>query len=315
MRVRILGSRNRPGVQDAIERLLPEISACVTSVAVDWIEDGTSPEGFSSASNDLVMVFGGDGSILRAIQQMGVQQLPIMAVNLGRLGFLANVSLDEAVELLERLRRQTARLGKNWPEKLLEKENRGKSRRQKPQVTISEHLLLDCQVTHRTAGRRVETHSALVVNEVAIQNASFRIMEVRLFADDEFVTTYSCDGLILSTPVGSTAHSLSAGGPILRQDLDDVVISPIAPHTLTYRPVVDSARRVYRLEATCKDDAPGVVVVDGSVLCQLRAGDSVQVTASDTRFRMLNPPGYSYYTNLQRKLGWSGHAYFNGEER
>ena len=117
-------------------------------------------------------------------------------------------------------------------------------------------------------------HERLGLNEVAVlAGPPFAILDIDLYVDAELVTTYSCDGLIVSTPVGSTAHSLSAGGPILRQDLQAFVISPISPHTLTNRPVVDSADRVYEMVVP-EPHAGTSVVVDGRVLCQARAGRS-----------------------------------------
>ena len=305
MRVLILGYKYRPDVEAAVDQLRPLIASCAEIVA----EDLTGEMDLSSATAqaDIALVFGGDGSILRAIQQMGVRQLPIVAVNLGRLGFLANLSVEQLPELLPVLREHLILQGENWIENTLESKLLGIQRSRKSHFTISEHLMLNCTVTRPKAVVAGETFFTHIINEVAIQSNSHRIIEVDLFADGEFVTTYSCDGLILSTPVGSTAHSLSAGGPILRQDLDALVIVPIAPHTLTYRPVVDSARRAYQLTVH-GDDC--VVVTDGTVLCELTPTDTVSVKASDIRFRMLNPPGYSYYTNLQGKLGWSGHAKF-----
>jgi NAD+ kinase len=111
--------------------------------------------------------------------------------------------------------------------------------------------------------------------------------------------------VIVATPVGSTAHSLSAGGPILRKDLQAFVISPISPHTLTNRPVVDAADRVYELEVAGSNSATALVV-DGRTLCELRPGDRVRVERSRSRFQMIEVPGHSYYRTLREKLGWGG---------
>ena len=144
------------------------------------------------------------------------------------------------------------------------------------------------------------------LNETAILSAaSLRMLGVRLSIDGEPVTTYSCDGLIVSTPVGSTAHSLSAGGPILRQDLQAFVITPIAPHTLTNRPLVDGADCVYTL--TVPEVPEGVMlVIDGQVKLPLVEGDVVEVRRAPVTFKLARSPGHSYYDTLHRKLGWGG---------
>lgn len=226
---------------------------------------------------DLAIVLGGDGSILRAAFQMGYKQVPAIGVNLGKLGFLADLSPREFVDAFPSICREPPR--------------------------VVEHLMLDCRLER---GRTGESTSQLGLNEVALLGGEpFAMLEVHLYVDSESVTTYSCDGLIVSTPVGSTAHSLSAGGPILRKDLQAFVISPISPHALTHRPVVDSADRVYELVAPRPH--PGTaVVIDGRVFASLEAGDRVRVQRARPRFKLIEVPGHSYYRTLRHKLGWSG---------
>ena len=144
------------------------------------------------------------------------------------------------------------------------------------------------------------------LNETALHSGPpFSLLEVDLYVDSELVTTYSCDGLIVSTPVGSTAHSLSAGGPILRKDLEALLVMPISPHTLTNRPVVDSADLVYEMVVDHPNPETSVVV-DGQVLCRLQPGDRVRVKRAACRFKLVAAPGHSYYQTLREKLGWSG---------
>ena len=131
------------------------------------------------------------------------------------------------------------------------------------------------------------------------------MLDVDLYVDSELVTTYSGDGLILSTPVGSTAHNLSAGGPILRQDLQAIVISPISPHTLTNRPVVDDADRQYEMVVPRPHEGT-TLVVDGIVMAKLEPNDRVSVTRSEACFQLLSVPGRTYYRTLREKLGWGG---------
>jgi len=275
-RVILLGSERRPEVLHEAERLKPLVEDCAEVVGTDF----SFSQDLSSLQADLAIVLGGDGSILRAAHQMGRQQLPTIAVNLGKVGFLADISPDELPHVLREF--CAGRL------------------------SVVEHLMFECCVLREGAEPREE----LGLNEVAVQaGPPFAIVDIDLYVDSELVTTYSCDGLIVCTPVGSTAHSLSAGGPILRKDLQAFVISPISPHTLTNRPVVDSADRVYEMVvAGPRDDTS--VVVDGRVLSTLAPGDRVRVKRAAARFKLVAAPGHSYYRTLREKLGWSGRLKF-----
>jgi len=270
MRVILLGNAERLGVLAAVERFRPEIVKYCTIVA----EDFHGRQELDSIEADLAIVFGGDGSILRAAAQMRNRQRPVIPVNLGTLGFMAAFTPEM---LLPTLRESNVLL-----------------------LPREEYLMLTCQLWRD--GRMINEN--MVLNEVAVQSGPpYRILEVGLSVDDERITTYRCDGLILSTPVGSTARNLSAGGPILRSDLDAVVISPISAHTLSHRPVVDSADRVYRLLIR---SANAPVMLDGQVTATTESGDQILVKRAPVRFKMIKLPGFSYYRTLREKLGWGG---------
>ncbi len=180
---------------------------------------------------------------------MAYRQLPVLGVNLGRLGFLADLTPAKLIEVLPDI--AAGRF-----------------------CTI-EHLMFECTVSRD--GRVL--HRRLGLNETTVIGGSpFTLLAVDLYVDAELVTTYSCDGLIISTPIGSTAHNLSAGGPILRKDLQAFVISPISPNTLTNRPVVDSADRVFELIVP-EPLAGTSVVVDGQVLCGVASQDRIRIAA------------------------------------
>ena len=281
LRAILLGFGERPDILAEAERQRAAlVEPLVEVVSVDF----TGTVDMSAVEADIAIVFGGDGSILRAAHQMGHRQLPVIAVNLGKLGFLADLDPGELVPVLREF--QAGRL---------------------PCV---EHLMFECRVIRDG----VVCHEQLGLNEVAVQTGPpFRIMGIDLYVDSELVTTYSCDGLIVSTPVGSTAHSLSAGGPILRKDLQAFVISPISPHTLTNRPVVDSADRVYEL-VVADPNAATSVVVDGHILCTLEPGDRVRVEKAAARFTLVAAPSHGYYRTLREKLGWGGRLKFDGDE-
>jgi NAD+ kinase len=272
LRAVLLSSGQRAQFLSEVARVRPLIGEHAEIVA----EDFSGQNDISGIDADLAIVFGGDGSILRAAHQMGQRQMPVIAVNLGKLGFLADVSPDELPRILCDL-------------------SAGK-------LQIIEHLMLDCCVIRGGEAK----FRQMGLNEVAVRTGPpFLLMNIHLYVDSELVTTYSGDGLIVSTPVGSTAYSLSAGGPILRKDLDAVVITPLNPHTLTNRPVVDSADRVYEMEVV-EPHVETSAVVDGRVMCRLQAEDRVRVTRAPVRFKLVVPPGHGYYRTLREKLHWGG---------
>ncbi|MFZ1935471.1 MAG: NAD(+)/NADH kinase [Thermoguttaceae bacterium] len=277
LRAFLLGAGGRPDVLAEAERLRPAIERHARIVCTDF--SGT--EDLSKIEADLAIVLGGDGSILRAARQMGHRQIPVVAINLGKLGFLANLAPDDLPHVL-----------KDFCTNGLH--------------TI-EHLMLECSLLR---GGAVVARQ-LGLNEVAIHAGTpFAIINVDLYVDSELVTTYSCDGLIVSTPVGSTAHCLSAGGPILRKDLQAFIVLPLNPHTLTMRPVVDSADRVYEFEVQRPNEGTSLVV-DGRVLGRLQPGDRVRVERSAARFKLVSDPSHTYYRALREKLGWGGRLKLN----
>jgi NAD+ kinase len=271
-RVMVLGMGERPYVAAEAARLRPAIEALADVIVWDLCFTAD----LSQVDADLAFVFGGDGSILRAAIQMGYRQAPVLGVNLGKLGFLADLSPSEMLASL--------------PEIVA-----GKYR-------VVEHLMFRCRVERR--GQVVLDRLGL--NEAAVlAGPPFAMLEVHLYVDSELATTYSCDGLIVSTPIGSTAHNLSAGGPILRKDVQAFVISPISPHTLTNRPVVDTAERIYELVVP-KPHAGTSLVVDGRVWGILEPDDRVRIERAAPSFKLVEMPGRGYYRTLREKLGWGG---------
>ena len=271
-RVFLLGAGDRVKVREFLDRLLPEIERHMEVVITD-LEFAADLSGLAA---DLAIVLGGDGSILRAARQMVGNQVPVLAVNLGKLGFLADLSPEQLVGVLPEVCRG--------------------------EFQLVNHLMFRCSVWRD--GKLLCEDVGL--NETAILGGPpFSILNVELYVDTALATSYNCDGLIVSTPVGSTAHSLSAGGPILRKNLQAFVISPISPHTLTVRPVVDTADRIYEMVA-CQPNEATSVVVDGRVLCRLTESDRVRVERAAATFQMIQVRGHTYYNTLREKLGWGG---------
>ena len=271
-RVLLLGAAARGDVLKAAQRLRAAIERHVDVVLADF----EGRQELSLVQADLAIVMGGDGSILRAASQMGHVQLPVLGVNLGKLGFLAGIPPDDLLDVLPDVCAGRCR--------------------------VVEHLMFYCEVKR---GDQLVAQR-LGLNETAIlAGPPYSILEVDLYVDSELVTTYSCDGLIVSTPVGSTAHSLSAGGPILQKNLQAFVICPLSPHTLTVRPLVDTADHRFEMVVE-RPHAKTAVVVDGRQLHTLSSADRVCVRRAEPRFKMVEVPGHSYYRTLREKLGWGG---------
>jgi NAD+ kinase len=269
MRFLILGNGAKPHVADWAERLeraVPDVGGHVV------LTDLTRQRDLSGVDADLALVLGGDGAILRAARQMGYRQVPVLGVNLGRLGFLADVSPEEAIDCLPRVIRRDFHL--------------------------TDHAMFVCGLSDGGTPRDV-----LGLNEVVVRvGPPFKMLDVELAIDDEVVARFLGDGLIISTPIGSTAHSLSAGGPVLGQELPAFVITPICGHTLTSRPLVDSAGKTYTIGVGQSDGA--WVVIDGQDVGQLRPGDRITIRRAPVSFRLVKVPGKTYYQTLREKLRW-----------
>ncbi len=277
LRALLLGAGQRPDVLAEAQRLRPMIEQYAQIVHTDF----TGTNDLAGIDADLAIVLGGDGSILRAARQMGHRQVPVVAINLGKLGFLANLLPTDLPDVL----------GDFAAGKLV----------------VLEHLMFECTV-HRGGHKPIRQ---LGLNETVVQAGTpFSLIDVDLYVDADLVTTYSCDGLIISTPVGSTAHCLSAGGPILRKTMQAFVILPLSPHTLSMRPVVDSADCVYEMVVERPNEGTSVIV-DGRVLCPLQPGDRVRVERAAPQFKLVANPGHTYYRTLREKLGWGGRLKFN----
>ena len=269
----ILGSADqRPQLAIEAGKLQPLLEKYVDVIGVDL--DYRSQSSVGEA--DFGVVLGGDGSMLRAAQRLGSEKVPVIGVNLGRLGFLADVRTDELVPMVEAVLRGEFRL--------------------------VDHMMLECQVfDDQRLVKRV-----IGLNELAVLGGPpFSMQHIDLYVDGDLATSYSCDGLIISTPVGSTAHNLSAGGPIVRKNLQAFVIAPISPHTLTVRPMVDTADRVYEVVVKEPNESTSAVV-DGQVLCRLTSRHRVRVERAQCVFQLIEGLGHSYYRTLREKLGWSG---------
>jgi len=282
LRFLLLGSGDRrPQLIEEAEHVRPIIQHFGDIV----LEDLHYQESLQDHDADLAIVVGGDGSILRAAKQMGHRQIPVVGVNLGQLGFLADISPENFRTAMQELLAGRFR--------------------------VVEHLMIQCQVLLDPEPDAKDREPKLEMQELGLNEAAilggppFSVQDIKLYVDGEYATNYRCDGLIISTPVGSTAHNLSAGGPILRKNLQAFVISPISPHTLTVRPVVDTAERIFDLVVGNPSESTAIVL-DGQMLSRLTSRHRVRVQRAAPKFQLVEVHGQSYYRTLREKLGWSG---------
>ena len=220
----------------------------------------------------LVIVLGGDGTLLAAARAVGPREIPIFAVNLGGLGFLTSITVEQM-----------------YPQLQLALE--GKSR-------IGHRRMLHSEVLRD--GKRIAEYEAL--NDAVFSKSELaRMINIDVHVGEHYVCRYRADGLIVSTPTGSTAYSLSAGGPIIFPSVDALCLTPICPHMLTNRPVLVPGESVIRVDVL--DDAP-YLTVDGQVGQPLEKGDQVFCRNSKTKVLLIRPPDMLYFDVLRAKLKW-----------
>ncbi|MEN9544609.1 MAG: hypothetical protein RLZZ598_1442 [Pseudomonadota bacterium] len=230
---------------------------------------------------DLVVVVGGDGTMLAVARQLARHGLPLVGVNQGRLGFITDIPLTELHQTLAPM------IAGDY-----EEERRS---------------LLAGRITRgsmSTSGHTDTIHEGFAVNDVVItRGATAGMVELRVQVQDQLVANFRADGLILASPTGSTAYALSAGGPILHPGISGWVMAPIAPHSLSNRPIVLPDAGEVVVEIVSGRDAS--VNFDHQSLTSLQLGDRIHVRRSEHRVRFLHPRGWSYYATLRRKLHWN----------
>lgn len=223
---------------------------------------------------DMLIVLGGDGTLISVAREVGALEKPILGVNLGSLGFLTEITTQELFPALDQI------LSGDFK--------------------TSDRLMLDVVVSRN--GDRLEQYQ--VLNDVVINKGALaRIIDMKAWVDDSYLTTYKADGLIISSPTGSTAYNMAAGGPIICPGSECLVITPICPHMLTNRPMIVSADASIRIEVMCQDDDV-VLTADGQVGTPLQAGDIIEVRQAANRTRLILSPEKEYFEVLRTKLRW-----------
>ncbi|RLF56852.1 MAG: NAD(+) kinase, partial [Thermoplasmata archaeon] len=226
---------------------------------------------------DWLVVLGGDGTLLGAARRIGRYGVPILGVNLGGLGFLTGIPLDRLYPAIEMMIEDG--------------------------LEVESLVMIEAQVLREGE----EVCRFQVLNDVVINKGTLaRIIDLDVSINDEFLTTFRADGLIISTPTGSTAYNLSAGGPILYPTMEAFILTPICPFTLSNRPIIipDTAR--IQLNMRKESEEPVILTFDGQVGFALHYGDRVFLYKSDEKIRLLRPPDHSYFRVLRTKLMWGG---------
>ena len=284
-RIALIGRSGHQQATETIARLIDYLRAEGLDIWV--VDDIASIDGFSDLPHctlehigqkvDLAIVVGGDGSLLGASRALANFGTPVLGVNRGTLGFLTDIRPSEAIEKVGQ-----ALLGQFTEEK---------------RWLNSVEVIRDEQIIAQ----------ATALNDVVLHKGqSARMLGFDLCIDDQFVYSSRSDGLIVSTPTGSTAYALSAGGPIMHPKLNALVLVPMFPHTLNARPIVVPAGCVVSVTVTEKHQALPQVSCDGQTHISLLLGDRVLIRQSEERLTLLHPPGYSYYEVCRSKLQWGG---------
>ncbi len=229
---------------------------------------------------DWIIVLGGDGTLLGAARKVGRHGVPILGVNLGGLGFLTGIPLERLYPCIEMVL--------------------------KGQLEIEHRLMLETKVIRKD---NVVCHF-LSLNDVVINKGALaRIIDLEVFINDEFLTTFRADGLIISTPTGSTAYNLAAGGPILYPTMSNVILTPICPFTLTNRPIILPDSEIVSIMMEKESEERVNLTFDGQVGFDLHHGDKIMICKSEAGIRLFKSPDQTYFEVLRKKLMWGGATY------
>jgi NAD+ kinase len=280
----IFGNPQKEGVGEAIKEFADFVKGKARiSASYRIIED--CPAGILKKC-DFAIVFGGDGSIISTARNLSQAHLPVIGVNVGKLGFLAEFSVGEIKELFDDIAQGKA--------------------------PIERRMMLGCRVFSMSDKSKERFHSVAINDVFITAGPPFRTIELKMLVDGQPIAGCVGDGLIISTPTGSTAYNLSAGGPILSPKMEAMVITPICPHSLSFRPIV--------INADSKVDVFGIRVnkgttisIDGQVSLKLSINDKVRVQKARSSFLIVNNPVRSQWDTLATKLSWAEKPKYNKE--
>lgn len=281
--VGIYGKYNDSSVNDVLNKLTRHLEkkgihvllGKTTSTAISDKLDNLSIDESICNQLDLAVVIGGDGTLLHAARALAPSDVPIIGVNLGRLGFLTDIARDDMINAIDSILRGNYR--------------------------VEERLLLQLEVERK----QKVVHSDVAFNEFVIGRDSHeKLLNWQCQVDGVFLTSARSDGVIISTPTGSTAYALSAGGPILQPLLDAVVMVPVSPHTLSNRPIVLPASSCIEFNLDSSNMDVCHISADGLISFQPEGNETIRIQRSKNRVRMVKPANHDYYAMLRSKLGW-----------
>lgn len=273
MKVGIIGKWKNPRAVEELEKLLPFLKREGFSIFLEKGPDFEVPVLQPSSPIDLLIVMGGDGTLLRGIRFLQGRDIPVLGINLGGLGFMTWTNLGEVEETLLAFKRG--------------------------ELKTERRMMLRGRVVRKAN----ELISMDVLNDVVVNKGALaRIIQIYVEIDGKFLSRYRADGLIVSTPTGSTAYSLAASGPVVHPSVDCVILSPICPHTLTNRPIILSADVKIKIVVERGDEV--YVTLDGQVGFPLEKDDLILVEKSPHTARLVMPKEKDYFSILRKKLGW-----------
>ena len=272
-----LGYRDLPAVLRLLGELAPALGLELWFEHDLHIAAGGGHRLEDPSELDALLTLGGDGTLLRGARIISPHAVPILGVNLGRLGFLTCCNADQLSNALMRFARRD--------------------------YLAESRMALKARVLD---ARGVERHQWIALNDVVLHKGGFaRVVRLHVSANGEPIAAYAADGVVLSTPTGSTAYSLSAGGPVVYPTLETIVVTPVSPHTLAIRPVILPSSVEVTLQA---EDGPEelLVTVDGQVGTTFAAGETLSVRRAEGGVLIIRFPGTNFFTTLRQKLGWGG---------
>jgi len=283
MTVGISANTQKQGARSTVERLMEVLSArgIATVLERETAELLGAPGGLDgpdlAAASDVIAVLGGDGTMLNAMAKLGPTEKPVAGINIGTLGFLTSCTDDEVEQFADALLS-------------------GK-------YTTSRRTLL-CATVKSVDGSEKEFRA---LNEVVLaRGQTGRLVSLSAYVDGDLLNHYRADGLIVATPTGSTAYSLSAGGPLISPAAAAFVITPICPHTLSQRSLVIGDHMTVELAPENADEAPMLFTVDGRDCVTIHHGDRIEVKKASQELNLLRLPGHSFYQTVRQKLNWRG---------
>jgi len=270
------------------------LKKCLSAEGIDVFMEEMCPYGFEKSNDmaqneydsiykniDAAMVLGGDGTLLGAARIFGKYGVPIMGINLGGLGFLTSIPLDKIYD--------AAKL-------LIE-----------GRLEIETRLMLEVSIVRASKKTNSEKEILTAFNDVVINKGSLaRIIDLEVLVNEEHLTTFRSDGLIIATPTGSTAYNLSAGGPILYPTMNSIVMTPICPFTITNRPIILPDDSIIKVAQLLESKEEFFLTMDGQIGLSMRWDDSIVIRKSDKKMYLYKSPYQSYFSLLRTRLMWSG---------